>query len=200
MPLIGNAAIDDCANVIEWVPYDKFQDIRQIAIGRCGTIYYARWVGGFIDNWDIENKQWERWSQIEVALKKFNGVDMNEEFLNEVAILLKTNFEMTSTRLYGITKDPGTHKYTMILQYFGGGNLRNYLNNNFDWNDKLYFLKSLANDFSRIHKLDIVHCDFHPGNILKYSLESKCIYISDFGLSKLVKENIVAFFSRKGNK
>ena len=43
-----------------------------------------------------------------------------------------------------------------------------------------------------IHHLDIVHRDFHPGNILKFNLdlEDNYIYISDFGLSKLITENI----------
>ena len=75
-----------------------------------------------------------------------------------------------SFRFYGIIKDPETHKYMMVLEYFKGGSLRNYLNNNFnniDWDDKLYYLSDLADNFSKIHKLDIVHRDFHPGNILK---------------------------------
>ena len=49
-----------------------------------------------------------------------------------MAILLETNGKMSSTRLYGITKDPDTHEYMMVLEYYGGGNLRNYLNNNFN--------------------------------------------------------------------
>ncbi|RHZ83800.1 hypothetical protein Glove_87g237 [Diversispora epigaea] len=40
----------------------------------------------------------------------------------------------------------------------------------------------------RIHGLDIVHQDFHPGNILSYNFKLYLI-ISDFGLSKLIGEN-----------
>ncbi|RHZ82126.1 hypothetical protein Glove_114g136 [Diversispora epigaea] len=36
------------------------------------------------------------------------------------------------TTLYGITKDPKTHKYMMALYYYRGGSLRNNLINNFD--------------------------------------------------------------------
>ncbi|RHZ75578.1 hypothetical protein Glove_212g149 [Diversispora epigaea] len=102
---------DDSDKVIEWIPYDKFQDIKQIAKGGYGTIYYAMWY------WDIKNQRWARHGQFKVALKKFNGViDINDDFLNEIAILLRTNVGLISTTLYGITKDPGTHEYMMVLK------------------------------------------------------------------------------------
>ncbi|RHZ80244.1 hypothetical protein Glove_138g64 [Diversispora epigaea] len=198
----GNATIDkfiqngqlnaDIWKVIEWIPYDRFQDIKQIAKGGYGTIYYAKWVDGCIEGWDIKNQQWKRSGQFEVILKKFDGiVDISEDFLNEMEIHSRIiDNELLTVLFYGITKDPETHEYMMVLYYYKGGNLRNYLNNNFyniDWDKKLYYLKNLADKFSKIHKLDIVHRDFHPGNILK---EGNYIYISDFGLSKLITENI----------
>ncbi|RHZ85059.1 hypothetical protein Glove_71g71 [Diversispora epigaea] len=48
-----------------------------------------------------------------------------------MAILLRTNVEMTSTTLYGITKDLETHEYMMVLEYYE------------------------ANESLKIHKLDI---------------------------------------------
>ncbi|RHZ75600.1 hypothetical protein Glove_212g160 [Diversispora epigaea] len=77
---------DDSDKVIEWIPYDKFQDIKQIAKGGYGTIYYAMWVDGNIWYWDIKNQQWKRNGQVEVVLKKFDGIvdiAINEDFLNE---------------------------------------------------------------------------------------------------------------------
>ncbi|RHZ83576.1 hypothetical protein Glove_91g16 [Diversispora epigaea] len=40
-----------------------------------------------------------------------------------------------------------------------------------------------------IHELDIVHQDFHPGNILSSSFKDYDLNISDFGLSKLIGAN-----------
>ncbi|RHZ75599.1 hypothetical protein Glove_212g163 [Diversispora epigaea] len=153
----------------EWISYDRFQDIKQIA------------KGGY-----------------EVVLKKFNNiVDINEEFLNEIAILLRTNVGSISITLYGITKDPETHEYMMVLYYYKGRSLRNHLNNNFDnfdnisWDDKSVYLNNLAIKFAKIHRLDIVHRDFHLRNILKFSLQNNSsMYLSDFGLSELITENI----------
>ena len=51
--------------VIEWIPYDRFKDVKQIGKGGFGTIHYARWIDGPIKEWDIENQQWERWVGIE---------------------------------------------------------------------------------------------------------------------------------------
>ncbi|RHZ83297.1 hypothetical protein Glove_97g114 [Diversispora epigaea] len=200
----GNSAIDKfiqeaqlSANiwkVIEWIPYDKFREVKQIAKGGYGTIYYAKWDDGYIDSWDIKNQRWKRFGRYQVALKKFDSVvDINEDFLHEMGIHLKAN-RIASTTLFGITQNPETQDYMMVLQYFKGGNLREYLNNNFndiDWDFKLSYLSKLAEELSEIHKLNIVHRDFHPGNILKYSLQpnSNSICISDFGLSKLISEN-----------
>ncbi|RHZ80177.1 hypothetical protein Glove_139g23 [Diversispora epigaea] len=185
---------DNSIRVIEWIPYDKLQNVELIAKGGYGTIYYAMWVEGAINNWDNENQRWKKYGQLEVVLKKFDGiVDINEVFLNEMKILLRMRQKISSTTFYGITKDPGTREFMMVLQYFEGGSLRNHLNRNFDnidWNDKLYFLKRLADEFLEIHNLDIIHRDFHPGNILKNNLKENYIHVTDFGLSKLITENI----------
>ncbi|RHZ85145.1 hypothetical protein Glove_71g80 [Diversispora epigaea] len=113
---------DDYDKAIEWIPYDRFQDIKQIAKGGFGTIYYAEWIDGNILNWDTENRQWVRFGKLEVVLKRVDDIeDIIENFLNEMAILLRTNGNMLSTTLYGITKDPETHKYLMVLKYLKGG-------------------------------------------------------------------------------
>ncbi|RHZ60292.1 hypothetical protein Glove_355g25 [Diversispora epigaea] len=38
-----------CRKVIEWIPYDRFKDVKQIGKGRFGTIHYARWIDGLMD-------------------------------------------------------------------------------------------------------------------------------------------------------
>ncbi|RHZ78861.1 hypothetical protein Glove_155g16 [Diversispora epigaea] len=101
------------------------------------------------------------WSIFKVVLKKLEDIiDLNYDFLNEMKIYLKTNGN----------KIKSTYECMMILEYFKGGSLRNYLTNNFNtfgWYNKLDYLKDLAEGFSVIHKLDMVHHDFHSGNISK---------------------------------
>ncbi|RHZ79958.1 hypothetical protein Glove_139g362 [Diversispora epigaea] len=189
--------VDYYKKIIEWIPYDRFQGIKEIAKGGFGTVYYAKWINGRIGEWDIKSQQWKRDGQREVALKKINGTrDIKEDFLNEMVIHLRTiGVANSSIRFYGITKDPETHKYMMVLRYLEDGNLRNFLNNNFNninWENKFRYLKDLALDFHVIHLLDIIHRDFHPGNILSYNFKDPVSHlrISDFGLSKLIGKNV----------
>ncbi|RHZ64770.1 hypothetical protein Glove_320g52 [Diversispora epigaea] len=180
--------------LIEWIPYDKFKDVKQIGKGGFGTIHYARWIDGVIRTWDNENQQWKRDREYceEVALKKFdNFVNLND-VLNEMAIHLKTHNKVATIQFYGITQDPETHSYMMVLEYAKDGNLREYLKNNFNnmnWKQKLFNIWSLSTRLLNIHALDIIHQDFHPGNILSHNFDNNYLQISDYGLSKLIGAN-----------
>ncbi|RHZ85058.1 hypothetical protein Glove_71g72 [Diversispora epigaea] len=181
---------------IEWISYDRFKDVKQIGKGGFGTIHYARWNGGPIKEWDIENQQWKRYQYedgVKVALKKFDNFVNFNDVLNEMVIHFKTycSEDDTSIGFYGITQDPETHSYMMVLDYASDGNLREYLKinfNNINWKHKLYILLELSLRLKNIHELDIVHQDFHPGNILSYNFKGG-LEISDFGLSKLIGTN-----------
>ncbi|RHZ54943.1 hypothetical protein Glove_421g34 [Diversispora epigaea] len=183
------------SDVIEWIPYDRFKGVKQIGKGGFGTIHYASWIDGYIRKWDIKNQQWKRYDknrEVEVALKKFDNFVNFNDVLNEMKIHLETwtNYN-TSIRFYGITQDPETHSYMMVLDYAKDGNLREYLKinfNNINWEQKLENLYRLSARLMSIHELDIVHQDFHPGNILSDDFNYN-LKISDFGLSKLIGAN-----------
>ncbi|RHZ79123.1 hypothetical protein Glove_151g85 [Diversispora epigaea] len=181
--------------ITEWIPYNRFKDIRVIANGGFGTTYVAKWIDGPISGWDAKNQRWLRHSQRRyVALKKFdnNFTNLNEDFLNEMAIHLKTT-KSGSLQFYGFTQNPRTLEYIMVLEYVFGGNLRDYLRNHFDdinWEKKLEYLSQLISNFERIHKFDIIHHNFHPGNILSNDFRTSLfLHISDFGLSKIIELN-----------
>ncbi|RHZ61221.1 hypothetical protein Glove_349g97 [Diversispora epigaea] len=182
---------DDWLEVIEWIPYGRFKDVKQIGKGGFGTIHYARWIDGSILKWDIENQQWKRcwysYEEGEVALKKFD----NFVNFNDMEIHLKTHAEYATIQFFGITQDPETHSYMMVLDYAKDGNLREYLKinfNNINWLQKLKNLCVLSVRLMRIHELDIVHQDLHPGNILSYNFKDS-MQISDFRLSQLIGAN-----------
>ncbi|RHZ84350.1 hypothetical protein Glove_83g41 [Diversispora epigaea] len=108
---------DNWLKVIEWIPCDKFKDVKQIGKGGFGTIHYARWIDEVIIEWDIENQQWKRYRNdkdqdkdeyeyeevedededqedddevgVEVALKKFDNFVNFNDVLNEMAIHFK---------------------------------------------------------------------------------------------------------------
>ena len=75
--------------VIEWIEYDRFENIEYLAKGGFGTTYKATWKDGFIYYWDSENNQWKRENDygegLPVALKCLhNSQDITDEFLREV--------------------------------------------------------------------------------------------------------------------
>jgi hypothetical protein len=71
--------------VIEWIEYDRFENIEYLAKGGFGTTYKATWKDGYIDYWDSNNNQWYRRGKREVALKCLhNSQDITDEFLREV--------------------------------------------------------------------------------------------------------------------
>ncbi|RHZ89375.1 hypothetical protein Glove_15g22 [Diversispora epigaea] len=79
------------------MPYDGFKDVKQIVKG------------------DLE--QYIIYQNEEVELKKFdNFVNLND-VLNEMEIHLKAYNRVASIQFYGITQDPETHSYMMVLEY-----------------------------------------------------------------------------------
>ena len=79
---------DESYKFLEWVPFDKFTDIKEIGEGGFAKVYSATWSDGY--NYGRYEKQddgsWKRESKhVKVALKRLNGSqNMSAEYLNEV--------------------------------------------------------------------------------------------------------------------
>ena len=75
-------------NIIEWIPFSKFTNIKYLAKGGFGTVFKAVWIDGFIYGFDSQKNVWIRNAQIDVCLKGLdNSKDIKQEFLNEVYII-----------------------------------------------------------------------------------------------------------------
>jgi len=80
----------DSEEVLEWIEYDRFENVEYLAKGGFGTTYKAIWKDGNINRWDSENNQFIRYKEKEngslVALKCLhNSQDITVEFLREVS-------------------------------------------------------------------------------------------------------------------
>ncbi|POG63167.1 kinase-like domain-containing protein [Rhizophagus irregularis DAOM 181602=DAOM 197198] len=85
---------------------------------------------------------------------------------------------------FGITKDPKSGNFMIVMGYAKDGSLRQHLNNSFNstkWNGKLNILQKIAQGLDSIHQKGLIHRDFHCGNILK---DSNFILITDLGLCR----------------
>jgi hypothetical protein len=64
----------DVKNALEWIPYDKFNNIKYVSGGEFGKEYKANWIDGNIWEWDNSNQNWERENQnMLVSLKSLNN-------------------------------------------------------------------------------------------------------------------------------
>jgi len=92
-------------------------------------------------------------------------------------------FKTRGLGFYGMTKDPETKEFMIIIKFADKGSLRSILSNNFNnilWINNIRLLYYIAEDLTGLHDLGYFHKYFHSGNILRIDNFS---YISDFGLS-----------------
>jgi serine/threonine protein kinase len=78
----------------------------------------------------------------------------------------------------------------MITEYYESGDLTRYITNDFfniSWRNRLKILHDIASGIESIHKANIVHKDFHSGNIfINNNSEART---GDLGLSKSSLDN-----------
>ncbi|RIB10315.1 kinase-like domain-containing protein [Gigaspora rosea] len=150
--------------VIEWIPFYKFTNIKYLAKGGFGTVFKAIWTDGYIRKRDFLNSKWVRRPQRSVCLKSLNDSkeDIKKEFLNEVENQHKQRGE-SAIRIYGITRNRDDGNYMMVMQYAKLGRL------------------------ASIHNANLAHKDFHSGNIVNETFYGS--YITDFGLCRPVSQD-----------
>ncbi|GBB85327.1 hypothetical protein RclHR1_01190003 [Rhizophagus clarus] len=175
--------------VFEWIPYNGFNNIKEIGKGGFATVYSGIWKDGPL-YYNQNEKQYTRNPNKIVALKFLFNLQnsVSDDFLNEVreySIIKKSNI----LNIYGISQDPNTNNYIIVLDYAEGGNFDNWMNKNyknFYWLRKLNILLNIINGLKEIHQREMVHCDFHTGNILFLRNDigdlGNDILISDMGL------------------
>ncbi|MCE8159244.1 MAG: protein kinase [Candidatus Moeniiplasma glomeromycotorum] len=180
--------------VLEWIPYEQFGDVEYLAKGGFGKVYKAKWSEGQIKSWNIKDNKWKRDTKLllgkgEIVLKSLdNSQNVTEAFLKEITChkLFGGSFEHI-VYCHGISRDPNTKNYLIVMEYMQGGDLRKYLNSNNQLNlyDKLSQLYFILVGLSTVHEKGLVHRDLHPGNILssKYRQWGVVSFISDLGLS-----------------
>uniref|UniRef100_U9TW25 Protein kinase domain-containing protein n=1 Tax=Rhizophagus irregularis (strain DAOM 181602 / DAOM 197198 / MUCL 43194) TaxID=747089 RepID=U9TW25_RHIID len=72
---------------LEWVPFDRFTDIKEIGEGGFAKVYCATWIDGKSEYYENDDGSWKKreTESIEVALKRLNGSqNISDKYLNEV--------------------------------------------------------------------------------------------------------------------
>ncbi|UZO00600.1 uncharacterized protein OCT59_011723 [Rhizophagus irregularis] len=189
--------IDKSSDIIfEWIPYNQFRDIKKIGKGGFSIVYSAIWKNGPLKYNRKKKFDYKRIKNKKVALKCLSDSrDISNEFLNEIkAYSINSVYDRDNIlKVYGISQDPVSKHYIMVLDYAKGNDFDHWMIKNyeyFDWQNKLVLLYNVIRGLKVIHQRDMVHHDFHTGNILlsvSFLLESTIsdddVLISDMGLS-----------------
>ncbi|GES90733.1 kinase-like domain-containing protein [Rhizophagus clarus] len=160
------------SELLEWIPYNKFEKIKYIAKGGFSGVYSATWTDGQIKRWNPLSKNWER-----------NGLRNKDCFKK---VFIKACYYPGILKCFGITQVPGSFNYALVLEYMKD-DLRSYLKKNYNsitWGQKLMIIKSICYGLHVIHDLELIHKDLHPGNVLIHDN----ILISDFGFCVLANK------------
>src|SRR5690348_2339103 len=86
--------------------------------------------------------------------------------------------------IYGISQDPNTKEYILVMRYANDGSLTDYITKKFKnlkWKDKIKTLYGIIFGLNNIHQEKLVHGDFHSGNILHSDELPQKVMISDLG-------------------
>jgi hypothetical protein len=71
--------------IVEWIPYNKLQNIKYLTKGGCSEIYTAVWIDGRYEEWDSKEKKLKRFEKESVILKKLENVESaNRSWFEEV--------------------------------------------------------------------------------------------------------------------
>ena len=96
----GNKIVDDFirytqissdleVDMLEFVPYYQFKNIKSIAEGGFSKIYTATWIDGNIQDWNKEEMNFKRSGSVQVVLKRLNNSEnITFKELNKVPNLI----------------------------------------------------------------------------------------------------------------
>ncbi|GBC24781.2 kinase-like domain-containing protein [Rhizophagus irregularis DAOM 181602=DAOM 197198] len=187
---------------MEFVQFDRFINIKLISEGGFSKIYKATWMDGPISRWNDKQQNYRRDGEMIVVLKELNdSKNIDSKQLSELKVFYNLILQHRNhgdyndfdnhnytTKYFGMTQNPITQNYMIITKYYKSGNLSNYITNDFfniSWHDKLIKLLQIISGLKNIHYANIIHKDYHSGNIFIDYLA----IISDLGINQSAIDN-----------
>ncbi|GBC52738.2 kinase-like domain-containing protein [Rhizophagus irregularis DAOM 181602=DAOM 197198] len=172
-------------NATEWIENAlKYEKVKFISYKELKEVVPLQ-AGGF---GKISKAIWTKTNNFVICKKLTNTThiknDLLDAFKHELKMHLHLNYGDRIIQLFGISLDQNTSEYHLIMQFANGGDLQNYLKENFmnlTWNDKKKLAFQIADGLNYLHNENILHRDLHSKNIVIHNSNAK---ITDFGISK----------------
>jgi serine/threonine protein kinase len=159
----------------------KYSISRQISSGSFGTIY------------EILNEEDNKI----YALKELTniGAVSKERFEREVKILSELDHpNIVKIFYWNVGGDAPRFAPYYIMEYLGGGSLKDYMAEKFDDDEKYYFdinwtiktiILPICNALALVHSSNVYHRDLKPSNIMFTDTTRSAVKIADWGLVKI---------------
>ncbi|RIB07654.1 kinase-like domain-containing protein [Gigaspora rosea] len=170
-------------NFLEWIPFSSLTDIEPIGKGGFGEVFSAKWIDGPRTKWNVEKEVWERYSNVNVALKsliELKEKDFTSELFKELKSHLKSNDQVVGRfnilRTYGMTRDPTSKAYMIVMTLADDGDLSAYMKKHFSaltFVKRLDMLYDMATGLCQIHGSGLMHRDLHSGNVMCQRLKGR---------------------------
>ncbi|CAG8474445.1 6581_t:CDS:2 [Funneliformis mosseae] len=159
----------DFDQFIQWMPFEGFDILGKVGQGGFATVYEAIWCDGPIWNWNVKSRKWERNDSCRVALKVLEDSKGSTEFLKEISAYVEcaalSVLKQTILRCYGISQDPETQDFIMVLEYMPYGNIH-LLEAKCDWSTRITILKDILHDVKDEKLFKFGHeYELHPGAV-----------------------------------
>jgi hypothetical protein len=134
-----------------------------------------------------------KWKKYRVALKFCQNKGKMDEFLREANLMISLPPHPNVVRMYGVSID-GTQPI-IVMEYCAGGSLDKLLYDTEEQisnEQKIRWIREIAEGMSHLHKYNIVHRDLAARNILlsQPNLADAHLKISDFGMSRVLQRDI----------
>ncbi|CAG8570265.1 3139_t:CDS:2 [Paraglomus occultum] len=178
---------------LEWIPYDRFENIKEIGRGGFGVVYSALWDLGPKLYWHPKKRTWIREGEVRVKLKKLVGsADAKLEYWVQME-RHRCHQSQYVPHWYGYTRDPISKDY-IIVTVLPDYTLHQYIEEHFNqltWERRAGIVYNIAHALMDIHNLKLIHGNLHSGNVLRDCNGSQGFtYITDVGnYSPPTKEN-----------
>ncbi|KAF0499975.1 kinase-like protein [Gigaspora margarita] len=152
----------------------------------------------FIESQQDGSKVKYEWTGLTVILRNLNLDNINEtdiqefqEFVDELERLQKIRGFRYIINFYGITKDPKTGYYKMILHFVNGKNLKDYLREvNPEFAIKLRIAREIAEGLNVLHENNIILRNLSSKNIF---IQNDSVKVAGFGLARPSPNSPIGF-------
>ena len=147
--------------------------------------------GGFGEVYLVKQKMNNKYYVIKFLNQDFRKIKDINFLYKEIDILIRLNHpKIIKLYSYFISKEG---RLSLIMEYLPGGTLRQYIkqhiNKRLDENESKNILNQILEIISYCHKMNIIHHDLKPDNILFSDSAHTHIKIIDFGISSIINEN-----------